>query len=470
MTTAPDGQPPSAGNDDTAAERPYRRLSPLTPLARSGIVVVAVLATTWDDILRGDVGPFAWLLLALLVVGALYGAASWLRTKYWIEADELRVDTGVISRQSRRIRIDRLQGVDIVQPFVARLLGLAELRMDVAGGNAREGSLAFLTLGDARELKDVLLDRRDQVRAAGDHRPELAERPAALPEPADAGAGDTEPERQSDRVIARVDLGTLLASIILSGETLGLLGAALAFSGVFLATGEWAGFSATVPVVGGILLVQFKKLAGNYGFTVSETPAGMQVRRGLFTLNSQTIALQRLQGVVVSEPLLWRWLGWARLDVSIAGYGSTGEEGPSASTVLPVGDRALVMALARHMLDGVDAETVPLTPPPPRARWVAPIGHRFMAAGLGERVVVSREGWWTRRTHVVPHARVQSLRLSQGPWQRMHGVADLHVDSPPGPVAVRARHRVSVEAREMLEHEAGIARVARRPAPFSRAR
>ena len=32
---------------------PYKRLSPLTPLVRSFIVVVAVLVSTWDDILRG---------------------------------------------------------------------------------------------------------------------------------------------------------------------------------------------------------------------------------------------------------------------------------------------------------------------------------------------------------------------------------------------------------------------------------
>ena len=102
-------------------------------------------------LLHGDLGPIA---LAAARAGgrrAVYGAASWLRTKYWIEADELRVDTGVVSRQSRRIRVDRLQGIDISQPFVARLFGLAELKMDVAGGG-REGSLAFLTLSEAQEL------------------------------------------------------------------------------------------------------------------------------------------------------------------------------------------------------------------------------------------------------------------------------------------------------------------------------
>ena len=431
------------------SEKPYRRLSPLTPVARSFIFVAAVLATTWCDVLRGDIGPLAWLLLGLLAAGAVYGTASWLRTKYWIEYDELRVDTGVISRQSRRIRIDRLQGIDIVQPFVARLFGLAELRMDVAGGSAREGSLAFLTLDDARELKDLLLARREAVRASGD------------PEPA---AGEqVSPRSEPDRLLARVELGMLLMSILLSPETVALLVTALGFAGVFFVTGQWAGFSAMVPVLGGILLVQFKKLSGNYNFTVSQTAAGMQVRRGLFELSSQTIALSRLQGVVVSEPLFWKMLGWAKLDVSIAGYASGDDSGgPAASTVLPVGDRRLVIQLARHMLRGIDPDLTPSTPPPDEARWVAPIGRHFMAAGGDGRVAVSREGLLTRRIHVVPHARVQSLRVSQGPWQRRLGLADLHVDSPPGSVNVRMRHRHASEARQWFEAQVDLSRAARR--------
>ena len=104
-----------------------------------------------------------------------------------------------------------------------------------------------------------------------------------------------------------------------------------------------------------------------------------------------------------------------------------------------------------------------LTRPPDRARWAAPVRRRFMSAGVGEHLVVSREGMVTRRTHVVPHARVQSLQLHQGVWQRRLGLADLHVDSPPGPVKVRLRHRDAAEARELLEREDALTRRARRP-------
>jgi len=69
----------------------------------------------------------------------------------------------------------------------------------------------------------------------------------------------------------------------------------------------------------------------------------------------------------------------------------------------------------------------------------------------------------TRRTHVVPHARVQSLQLHQGVWQQRLGLADLHVDSPPGPVKVRLRHRDAAEGRALLDRENAVSRRARRP-------
>jgi putative membrane protein len=268
-----------------------------------------------------------------------------------------------------------------------------------------------------------------------------------------------------EQVLARLDLGTLLVSLLLSAETVLFVLAAVVLGVVFLTLGSVGGAAGVVPVLGGFALTQLRKLSAYYGFTVSRTAAGLQVRRGLFELSSQTVPLPRVQGVVVSEPLLWRGLGWARLDVAVAGSThADGEDGPSASTVLPVAPRALVLQLARTLLSEAgspDLDVVPLSPPPARACWVAPVTRRFSAAGAGEDLVVSRGGVWNRRTHAVPHARVQSLQLHQGPWQRRLGLADLQVDSPPGPVQVRARHRDAAEARRWLEEESGLTRAAR---------
>lgn len=442
MSTLPD-QP-----IDEPIERPFRRLSPLTPLVRSFILVVATFASTWDDILRGDLGPIAWVLLLLLGAGAVYGTASWLRTKYWIESDELRVDTGVVSRQSRRIRVDRIQGIDIVQPFVARLFGLAELRMDVAGGGAREGSLAFLPLHEARALRQTLLSRRDVVR--GSH-------PPLMP---GQGEPDAPSPPQPERVLARLDPGMLLVSLLLSPETVVFVVAAAALGVVFVVFGQMGGVAGLVPVVVGFALAQFRKLSAYYNFTVTApSPSVLQVRRGLFELSAQTINLSLVQGIVVTEPFMWRRLGWHRLDVSVAGQSGSEENGkPSASAVMPVASREHVLALARTLLSSSgasDPDAVVLSSSPRRARWVAPVRWRHYELGVDEDLVVSREGVLTRRAHVVPRAKMQSLQVRQGPLQRRLGLTDLRVDSPPGPVKVRARHRDATEARGVLDDLCG---------------
>jgi putative membrane protein len=454
-------------------QRRPQRLSPLTPVVRSFIVLLAAATTVIRDVSRGQVGTTATLFVLLLVGGAVYGTASWLLTRYWIESDELRVDTGVLNRQSRRIRIDRLQGVDIVQPFVARLFGLAELRMDVAGG-AREGSLAYLPLREARRLRDLLLTRRDQIAGAavGAEAARAGPSDGAVPgEPTgDPVSAAGPPSRiglpaapvRPDRLLARVDLGRLLLSILLSGETVVLVLVAVALGVASLVSGEYLGLSAAVPLLFGLGVALFRRFSVNYRFTVSDTSAGLQVRRGLFDLSSQTIALERVQGVVVSEPLLWRRFGWARLDVAIAGYGAGDDDQAAPSTVLPVGDRRLVHALARHVLRDLDPGAVELRPVPARARWLAPVAHRFLRVGTSESVIVTQEGWFNRRTHVAPQARVQSVRVTQGPLQRRLGLADVHADSPPGPVQVRARHRDAAQARRLFDVEVAMTAWARR--------
>jgi len=439
--------------------RPPKRLSPLTPVVRGGVLVAAAAFASFDTLVTGEVGPFGIILVAVLVGGFVFGYASWLRTRYWITDAELRIDTGVLYHQSRRIRIDRLQGIDIVQPFIARLFGLAELKIDVAGGD-REGSLAYLPLAEAHQVREVLLARRDAVRRSAEPATE------GVPTPHGVDPAWAAPEHE----IARLDLPTLLLSMLLSWETVGTVVGGVVVSVLALTAGGAVAIP-VLPVFAGFALIQVRKLSAYYGFTVSQTSAGLQVRRGLLERTTQTIALVRVQGVLVSEPALWRRTGWAKLDVAIAGYGSgsDAEGGPSATTVMPVAPRRLVMQLARHLLGGdpsglpglVDPDAVPLSPPPRRARWLDPLARRFMGAGTSATLAVTREGWFTRRTHVVRHARVQSLRLTQGPLERLLGLANVHVDSPPGPVHVLARHRDAAQARELLDREQALAQAAR---------
>lgn len=78
-----------------------------------------------------------------------------------------------------------------------------------------------------------------------------------------------------------------------------------------------------------------------------------------------------------------------------------------------------------------------------------------------EHLLATRKGLLQRQMHLVPHAKVQSIRFRQGPWLRRLGLADVHVDVAGGS-STTARLRDVTEAHELLQDQADRSRTARR--------
>ncbi|MDQ1541339.1 MAG: putative rane protein, partial [Actinomycetota bacterium] len=152
------------------------RLHPLSPLIRAGRLFVSLAAVAVYNIqaLRHAGWWLPGAVLAAVLIGAVGSVLSWAFTRFRIADGDVRVDSGVVFRRSRRVRIDRLQAIDIVQPLLARAFGLAELKLDMAGGSEGRVRLGYLKLDDAQRLRASLL-----AMAAGlDHRtPEAPQRP-----------------------------------------------------------------------------------------------------------------------------------------------------------------------------------------------------------------------------------------------------------------------------------------------------
>ena len=68
-------------------------------------------------------------------------------------------------KNSKRVPFERVQSVDIIQQFAARIFGLAELRIEVGAGDSTI-KLRYLTRQQASSLRDYLLSRAhgDRVR------------------------------------------------------------------------------------------------------------------------------------------------------------------------------------------------------------------------------------------------------------------------------------------------------------------
>ncbi|MDQ1627938.1 MAG: putative rane protein [Actinomycetota bacterium] len=421
---------------DTQRADQFRRLHPLTPVLRGWKVFAAAVALGAQQAYGRDT-PIGWLLLAVaasIPIGVVYGFVSWRTTRYRIDSEDLRLDTGVLFRRSRQVRLDRLQAVDVVRPLVARALGLAELRLEVAGGSSAEAPLAYLSEPAAQRLRAELL-----ARAAGLHH-ETPEAP--------------------ESVLVKVPLRRLVEGQVRSVGLIAAIVVLVALIAVAATTGQWSVLGVFVlPALFGIVPALVRTVIVHFDFTVAESPDGLRLRHGLLETRAQTVPPGRVQAVRLVQPLLWRSRDWYRLDVNVAGYAGDGQS--QTSVLLPVATRDEAFAVLRRVLPDVDLGAVATYGVPGRARWVDPVSWTGNAAGADDKVFVARRGRLRRETDVVPHERVQSVRLTQGPIQRRLSLATVHVDTSPGPVHPTAHHRDAADARALLDAEVTLARRSR---------
>lgn len=424
--TDPDDPIPQDTADAVNADG--ERLHPLTPFLRGGAFAVVILAGILrDQISHPDVGFIAAAAGGVVVVGGTYGVITWLFTRYRLTEDSLRINTGPVVRRNRVLRYDRMQAVDVNQPFLARIFSLAELRMDVAGGDKSEGRLGYLTLADARALRALLL-----ARAAG---------------------LDADTPTAPEQVILAIPTARVFGATLISTPVVGSFLATAVIVVVTIALDQPLGLLVMVPWVLGVLAPIARNMTRLGRFTISSSPDGLRTQHGLASVEHQTLPPGRIQGLAIRQPLMWRAFGWFRVEVDVAGMGVMASLGASSTVVLPVGHRADVATVVGQVFGSIDLLAISSHRAPAKARWLRPFGARFLSWGGDDAVFVTTEGWIDRRINVVPHAKTQSVRATQGPVQRLLGLASVAVDTPLGPVNAVALHRDAAEAVSLVHDQ-----------------
>ncbi len=422
------------------------------------------------------------------VAAALLGVLAWLRTSFRVAPEEFRLDSGVLFRQSRTARFDRIQAVDVDQPVLARLFGLAELHLQLGGGRHGHFRLACVRQEEAARLRAFLLSRVEQIAAvegaaghgqqtdvaAGSEARQQAGGSASQGSAMSGAAGTVIAPAYGAGVPYRLQIdgaplavvphGRFIASWALS-PAVWFAALAAAASITVVALGSAQVLSGTLPSTIAAVGLAWERLQRYYGFTLSLSGDGIRLRHGLLNRYAQTVPVGRLQAVEISLPLFWRAAGWARVRMNVAGYahgGGRGESGRRTTAVLlPVAPIDEAFAVVGHLL-GAPLSEIPLHPAPSRARWRALISWRAYAYGVDETVVITRRGLLHRRYAVIPHVKVQSLHLVQGPWQRSLSLATVALHTARGPVRILLKHRDIAEAQEFLTQQSRRSATARR--------
>ena len=424
------------------------RTHPLTALMQGLIWGAAVVVGLMSQFLDFE-EPNWWTLLSIpggFLVGVAAGWLGWLFTRYVIDDEEIRIERGVLFKSSRRIPFERLQSVDINEPLIARVLGLSELTIEMAGGSDSRTRLRFLTLTESRRLRSLLLSRAHGTEQTAEGEPVVEQRAVLHVVPPD-----------------QVILGTLV-----SLDFVGTCIAALVSIGFgFFTEAGWAFLTILIPSLWGISQMISSRIFAQWNFTVSRGERGLRIERGLLSRSSQTIPYDRVQGIAMVEPIVWRRLGWARLEVDVAGYGLVTSEdgGVSSTTLLPIAPKDVAWRMIAELIPDPEYGTGEQVRLPRRSWPFAPIGWRFRWLASTSHTVTTATGWITRTRSIVPHRKVQSVQFSQGPIQRRLRVASVAAHTPAGPVNAALGSLDAHTAREVAFEQVELARRARHAQP-----
>ncbi|NYI96429.1 putative membrane protein [Streptomonospora nanhaiensis] len=396
------------------------------------VVLVTVVFIALPGPLLSELG-LGWLFLATVALACgttAFALLSWWQSSFGLREDHLVVHSGLVRRSSREIPLSRLQAVDVVRPLLMQVLGLAELRVELAGGDASEIRLRYLRWETAERFRAALLAHA-------------------------AGLSGSTPEAP-EAPFYKLPFGLLLAAMTFRLPVLGATMLFLLLVVAGFAMGEPGVLGGAIPLMLGLMRGFLGPLTRYTDFYASLSPDGLRLRYGVFQARMQTVPPDRVQAVRIVEPLLWRSLGVVRVEANVAGY--VGERQMDSSTLLPVAPRELAYALVDELFPGTDARGVALHP--------ALTGRpRDGALGVDEHLYVARRGRLCEVTEIVPHARTQTIRMSAGPLARRRGVAEVDVDTPPGPIRARATGREITEARRVVEGMAAYGHDARRRTP-----
>lgn len=401
-----------------------------------------------------------WALAVAAVVGVVSLFFTWLGWRnftYRVCDDEVVIERGVLNRSRRSIPLERIQDVSIEQKPLARLFGLALVRIETGSGEKDEGKLDSVALAEAHRLRAAL---------RGVHRPA-----SILDEPA-----EPEPELVFAMGPGRLLLyGLFNFSLVWLAAIFGVLQTASELFDI-----EWkmiAGiverearsrFSVeTVAAVLGVALALglvsgvARTFALDHGFRLTHSPGRFRRVRGLLTRSEVVVADRRIQLALVRRTVLAGRLGWNGLSFQTLGgsndaggrqqmapFARAGEVAAVIATAgLPPFERpALVPVSSGHVVRAIVRHAAPLAiaagvggfflPPlwfglvlVPVVFGVALLRRRFHRYALGEASLQVMRGVLAQNDWIVPYGNIQAVTVRRGWLQRRLGIATVSVDT-----------------------------------------
>lgn len=331
-------------------------------------------------------------------IGLILGTLSWWFTRYHLDELSVHRRSGIFFKKERTIRLESVQSVDISRPLVARLLGISELRFEVADGSGEALHIKYVSREKATRLRRAALQSISILRAQGGARgtgvgagyrlpsgaaypvssaqpgmsqsgsvPETAAypRPAALPVLAGNFPESGSPE---GAVAFRLSTGRLIMSILLENlvwvvPLVIVMGVSAMITAVFSGLSPLYIPMVALPSLGAPLIgyagALWARFDNSARFRIYRGDRGaLTLRYGFTGTHTQNVLPERVQAVQVEQSILWKMFGWYRVTMTIAGVGvdRSNQGGLTRNVALPVGNERETMTVLRLLLPELDEQ------------------------------------------------------------------------------------------------------------------
>lgn len=322
---------------------------------------------------------------AVLVLILVAGSIDWWFTRYSLDDLAIHRRSGFLFKKNRTIRLESVQSVDISRPLVARLLGLSELRFEVADGSSEALHIKYVSARKAEVLRRTAMASINLLRSEAAGRPvdvlpdsmqisaermpdadqlhqpfeasygtplqdgtqQVAPQQPASEQSAPQHPGTQQPAASrrgargrmpmpvaadpSQPPIFRISNVRLIASIMLEHlvwlvPAVALMVGAAVIAAIMDGESPFLIFMAMLPgtfaPMVGYVVALWTRFDGAANFKITPSgQGGVTLRYGFTGTHTQNVMVERIQALAVEQSILWRAFGWYRIKMTIAGIG-----------------------------------------------------------------------------------------------------------------------------------------------------
>ncbi|MEL6877508.1 MAG: PH domain-containing protein [Pseudomonadota bacterium] len=415
----------------------------------------------------------------IVIAGSAISYLRWRRLTYTIGEQDIRVESGIISRAARSVPFERIQDVSLEQKLLPRIFGLVAVKFETGAGGGEDLSLAYLTEDEGERLRQVVRERRAQ---------------GAATQPS-ANAGDTGEvavaaiQEESAETLFAMDTKRILTFGVFSFSlaVVAVIGGVTQQFDFLLPFDLWdfdaweerlvgqsdalAALGPSAQIAGGVIaalsLITLGFVTGlvrtalrEWDFLLERTARGFRRRRGLLTKTDVVMPVHRVQGIKIGTRFIRYRFGWHGLKFislardagaanhDVAPFAQLDEIAPiveQAGFHMPGEDADWHRATRKYMVDNAVIESsffllvaIPVAIFAPPLFVLIPLGlaaitafanvyaWKFHRHALDDSQIMATRGLFAPKSTIATRLKLHSVEVSQGPIAQRRGYASLH--------------------------------------------